>query len=185
MVAMGVIAAHSESAPWASLLLTVVLASHLATDHLVYLGGRWLHPRLNRFPRARRRLAGVTDRLATSPAALLGLIPARVLPMGRGAWLAGCGVVGIPWPRFALADLAALTAHLVVWCGLGWWLAGDLARLEATAQSSRVVAMWAAVAAAALVLAWIGWRWRAQWQPATGRAARRLGRSLRQIGRGR
>ena len=39
-------------------------------------------------------------------------------------------MVRIPWPRFAVVDSAALMVHLLTWSGLGWWLAGDLRRLD-------------------------------------------------------
>jgi membrane protein DedA with SNARE-associated domain len=165
MVTIGVLAANSASASM--------------TDQVVYLGGRWLRPRLERFPRIEARLASVTAKLAESPAALLGFVPARVLPLGRGAWLAACGVVRIPWPRFATVDIAALVIHLSVWSGLGWWLAGDLSRLAASADTSRVVGVWIAFALITAITAVILWRSREAWQPRTISVVRRAGRSLR------
>jgi len=179
MVAMGVLAARCESPQQAALILGAVVLSHFATDQMVYLGGRWLRPRLGRFPRIESRLAVVTDRLATSPGSLVGLVPARVLPLGRGAWLAACGVVRIPWPRFAAVDLAALLLHLGVWSGLGWWFAGDLQRLAASAESGRIAGVWTAIAFVTAVTAVLLWRSRDVWQPSTMRVARRAGRSLR------
>jgi membrane protein DedA with SNARE-associated domain len=146
MVAIGVLAARADSPGTAAAILGAVLLSHFVTDQAVYLAGRWLRPRLGRFPRIDGRLRFVTDRLAASPLALLGLVPARVLPVGRGAWLAACGVVRVPWPRFATVDLSALVVHLCVWSGLGWWFAGDLQRLSASADVSRLVGTWLAVA---------------------------------------
>ena len=96
-----------------------------------------------------------------------------------GAWIAGCGVAGVPWGRFLVWDLIALSAHVLVWSGLGWWLAGDLARLEATTATGRVFGVWLAVALIAVVSAvFLARRW-PRWQPATVRVARRLGRSVR------
>jgi membrane protein DedA with SNARE-associated domain len=183
MVATGVLAARSGTAGEAASLLIAVTLSHIATDHCVYLAGRWLRPRLWRFPRVQRRLQRVTRRLSSSPAALLGLIPARVLPLGRGAWLASCGVVGVSWRRFLLADVSALTVHLTLWSGLGWWLGGDLGRLETVVHVSKVTGVWAVTSLALILLLWFGWRRRQAWQPATARAVRTMGRSLRQLGR--
>jgi len=158
MVAMGVLAARSGSADTAALILGTVVVSHFVTDQLVFAAGRWLRPRLGRFPRIEGRLRFVTDRLAESPSALLGLVPARVLPLGRGAWLAACGVVRVPWPRFAAVDLAALVVHLAVWSGLGWWFAGDLQRLSTSADTGKLVGTWLAVALVITISAVILWR---------------------------
>lgn len=179
MVAMGVLAARSDTPRAAVMILGAVVLSHFVTDQIVYLGGRWLRPRLGRYPRIESRLASVTDRLVESPGALAGLLPARVLPLGRGAWLAACGVVRIPWPRFAVVDLGALVVHLGVWSGLGWWFAGDLQRLAASAETGKVAGVWAAIALVAAVAAVILWRNRQGWPLRTLRAARRAGRSFR------
>ena len=183
MVTMGVLAARSPSAGAAATILGSVLLSHFVTDQIVFLGGRWLRPRLNRFPRIEARLASVTDRLAYSPGALLGLVPARVLPLGRGAWLAACGVVRVPWVRFAAVDLAALGAHLAVWSGLGWWLAGDLGRLAASVDAGRVAGLWLAAGLITVVTATVLWRSRRAWQPRTIRTVQRTGRTLGRFGR--
>jgi membrane protein DedA with SNARE-associated domain len=181
LVTLGVVAARCGSAREAALILGLAMASHFVTDQAVYGAGRWLGPRLRRFPRIAARLEFVTSRLDASPASLLGFIPARVFPLGRGAWLAGFGVVRLPWSRFAAIDFIALSCHLLLWSGLGWWFAGDLGRLDQSAQiSRRVVGVWVvggAIAAGAAVLLW---RRRPSWQPATGRVLRRAGRSLRQ-----
>jgi len=176
MIAMGVLAARSDSPRTAVAILGAVVLSHFVTDQAVYLGGRWLRPRLGRFPRIERRLQAVTGRLAKSRGALLGFIPARVLPLGRGAWLAGCGVVQVPWPRFVAVDLAALILHLAVWSGLGWWLAGDLQRLAFSADLAKIAGIWLAVALIAAISAVIFWRRRDAWQQGAARAMRRTGR---------
>ena len=183
MVTVGVLAARSPSGATATSILGAVLVSHFLTDQIVYLGGRWLRPRLERFPRIEARLATVTDRLTDSPAALLGLVPARVLPLGRGAWLAACGVVRIPWVRFAAVDLAALVLHLAVWSGLGWWLAGDLGRLAASLDARRGARVWLAAGLVTPITKVIFWRSREVLQPRTIRSVRRAGRSLRRFGR--
>ncbi len=178
MVSMGVLAARTGSPPQAIVMLLAVVLSHFVTDQVVFLGGRWVRPRLDRFPRIRDRLSLVTDRLTSSPLALLWFVPARVFPFARGAWLAGCGVVGLSWRRFIMIDLVALSVHLVTWSGLGWWLAGDLARLESTTNAGRITGTWAVVIIVSIMLTWFGWRHRHAWQPTTVRAARRLGRTL-------
>ena len=184
MVSMGVLAARSPTAGTAGLILGAVVLSQFVTDQVVYLGGRWLRPRLGRFPRIEARLASVTNRLTETPGAILGLVPARVLPLGRGAWLAACGVVRVGWMRFASIDLAALIVHLVVWSGLGWWFAGDLGRLAASADAGRVAGVWLAAALVTVISAVVVWRSRQSWQPRTVRTVRRAGRSLRWFGRG-
>jgi len=183
MVSMGVLAARSPTAGTAALILGAVVLSQFVTDQVVYLGGRWLRPRLGRFPRIEARLASVTNRLTETPGAILGLVPARVLPLGRGAWLAACGVVRVGWMRFAAIDLAALIVHLVVWSGLGWWLAGDLGRLAASADAGRVAGVWLAAALLTVISTVVLWRSRQSWQPRTVRTVRRAGRSLRWFGR--
>lgn len=185
MVAIGVLAARSPSANTAASILGAALLSHFLTDQVVYLLGRWLRPRLGRFPRIEKRLTAVTDRLVENPAALFGLVPARVLPLGRGAWLAACGVVRIAWPRFAAMDLAALVVHISLWSGLGWWLAGDIARLAASAEAGRFAGVWLASALMVVITAAILWRSRHAWRSRTVRAARRAGRSSRWFGGGR
>ncbi len=178
MVAIGVLAARSGSPQAAVLLLSAVVVSHFLTDQAVFLVGRWLRPRLSRFPRVEARLGMVTSRLESSPAALFGFIPARVLPLGRGAWLAGCGVVDIPWSRFAAVDVMALLVHLATWSGLGWWLANDLGRLALSAQVGKVAGLWLAVALLAAIGGLVVWRTRPVWQPVSVRAVRRAGRTL-------
>ena len=183
MVAMGVLAARSHSPAQAAVLLGAVALSHVLTDQLVYGGGRWLHPRLGRFPRIGQRLTGVAARLNDSPAALAALVPARVLPCGRAAWLAAAGIAGVRWHRFLFWDVVAVAAHLATWSGLGWWLAGDLARLESTAAAGGWIGASILVAVVATVPALMILRSRPGWQVATGQAARRFGRSIRQLGR--
>jgi membrane protein DedA with SNARE-associated domain len=183
MVTIGVLAARSPSGPTTFTIFGAVLLSHFMTDQAVFLGGRWLRPRLDRFPRIEARLTAVTSRLRTSPGALLGLVPARVLPLGRGAWLAACGVVRIPWVRFAAVDLVALFLHVGVWSGLGWWLAGDLERLAASLDAGKLAGMWLAAGLLTVITATILWRSREVWQPRTVRTMRRAGRSVRRLGR--
>jgi len=182
MVAMGVLAARADSPSQAGVLLVAVALSHVLTDQLVFGGGRWLHPRLGRFPAIERRLAGVAARLDESPAALAALVPARVLPCGRAAWLAAAGIAGVRWRRFLFWDVLAVIAHLATWSGLGCWLAGDLARLESTAVAGGWIGAAMLVAVVAAVPALMVVRSRPNWQVATVQAARRLGRSIRQFG---
>jgi membrane protein DedA with SNARE-associated domain len=179
MVSIGVLAAHGESPQRAALIFGAVLLSHFVTDQAVYLVGLWLRPRLDRFPRIRSRLTLITGRLEESPSALLGLVPARVLPLGRGAWLAACGVVRIRWSRFAAIDLTALVVHVALWSGLGWWLADDLGRLEQSAQTAKLAGGWLAVALILVAVGWLVWgRYENRLERAAG-AVRRTGRNLR------
>ena len=175
MVAMGVMAARAASPLEAATLLAAVTLSHFASDQTVHAIGRWLRPRLSRFAWAERRLGHLSRRLESNPAAIWGLVPARVLPSGRLVWLLGSGVAAVPWLQFVVVDASALAVHLVTWCGLGWWVAGDLSRLDSSAAIGRVLAPWvlAAVAAALAVLAW---RRRAELQLATSAAVRRIWR---------
>ncbi|MCD4748734.1 MAG: hypothetical protein K8R59_05100 [Thermoanaerobaculales bacterium] len=179
MVSIGVLAARSGSLGGGMLLLAAVFLSHFVTDLTTYSIGCWLQPRVARFPKIASRLAVVTSRLGGSPRALLGLIPARVLPMGRGAWLIGCGVVAIPLKRFVAVDLMALCVHLATWSGLGWWLSHDLSRLEFSAGVGKVAALWLAVGLVAIIGVVITWRTRLVWQPVGARVIRRAGRSFR------
>jgi len=179
MVAIGVIAARSASPGHAALLLAAVFASHFVSDQAVYLLGRWLRPRLSRFPWVEKKLALVTDRLQDSPAALVSLIPARVLPLGRGAWLAGCGVTGVRWRRFAAFDGLALIAHVLTWCGLGWWLQGNLGRLHATPELTRVLVVWIVCILMAVLAAILLWLRAPEWGPSAVRAAKLASHRLR------
>ena len=179
MVSIGVLAARSDSPQRAALILGAALLSHFVTDQMVYVAGLWLRPRLDRFPRIRSRLVAVTDRLEESPSALLGLVPARVLPLGRGAWLAACGVARIRWSRFAGVDLAALVVHLALWSGLGWWLADDLGRLERSAQTAKYAGGWLAVALILMAAGWLLWGRHENRMARAAGAVRRTGRNLR------
>ncbi len=174
MVAMGVLAARSGSLEQAFVLLGAVTLSHFMTDQITYLVGCWLEPRVGRFPWVAKRLESVTARLAGSPGALWGLVPARVLPLGRGAWLAGCGMVGIAWKRFAAVDFFALLVHLAAWSGLGWWLSYDIGRLQHSAEVGKIVGTWVAIGLVAAVAIFLLWRSRGFLQPAEVRAARRM-----------
>lgn len=174
MVVMGVLAARQPGLQGAALLLGAVILSHFVTDQILFVAGRWLRPRLSRFPRIAARLEMVSNRLQSSPGALFGFIPARVLPLGRGAWLAGCGVVGIPWTRFAAVDLLALAIHTATWSGLGWWFSNDLARLAASTDVGKIVGGWLAIMLVTGFGLFILWRTRPSWQPASARVMRRI-----------
>ncbi len=173
MVAMGVLAARSGSFEEAFILLGAVTLSHFLTDQITYLLGCWLRPRVGRFPWIAKKLESVTSRLVGSPSAIWGLVPARVLPLGRGAWLAGCGMVDISWKRFAFVDFFALLVHLAAWSGLGWWLASDIVRLQHSVEEGKIIGTWVAIALVAACAVYLVWRARRSWQPAEMRADRR------------
>jgi membrane protein DedA with SNARE-associated domain len=179
MIAIGVLAAGSSTPGAAVGILGAALLSHFVTDQAVYLVGRWLRPRLRRFPWVENQLRSVTARIEGSPGALLGLVPARVLPLGRGAWLAACGVIRVPWPRFAAVDLGALVIHLGVWSGLGWWLSRDLRLLAVSAENGKLAGFWLALALVLAIAAVLMWRARDSWQPTALRAVRRAARPVR------
>ena len=81
MIAMGVLAARAIPAP-PPLILGAVVVSHFLTDQAVYLGGRWLRPRLGRFP-AHRAASRVRDR---PPGGVSGCPPGAGARAGPAAW---------------------------------------------------------------------------------------------------
>jgi len=181
MIAMGVLARRADSPVAAAVLLLALLLSHMAADNVFYRIGIWLRSRLKRFPRIHRRLRVVTSQLEESPGALYMLVPARVFPLGRGSWLAACGVVGVPWTRFLAFDLLALLSHVAFWCGLGWWLAGDLSHRIPSTDIGIAGLTWLVIAALAAITAILLWRQRLRWAPSTGRAVATARRTLRQL----
>lgn len=109
---------------------------------------------MDRWPRIARRVQPVAERVAGSRWTRAALIPARVLPLGRGVWLMGFGMGGVPGPTFAALDAVAVAVFLLVWCGLGWWIGP---RADLILAAARPVALWllaAGVAAAGGLLAW-------------------------------
>jgi len=185
MIAMGVVAVRAGSSAEASILLLTVFAGHTVTDHIVYLAGCWLRSRLERFPRIAGKLHRATERIEDSWSVVAVLIPTRVLPLGRGAWLAGCGVAGVSWPRFSVADAAALTVHTAFWCGLGWWLGSSPAIFGGSIEVAVTTAVSVFLVIIGTALSITVWRQWPRLQPMTGRVVRFAGRSLRMIGGGR
>jgi membrane protein DedA with SNARE-associated domain len=157
MVAMGMLAARGTPGHAAE-LFAVLWASHACTDYAVFSFGRFMAPRIDRWPRVARRVQPVADRVAGSRWTLAALIPARVLPLGRGVWLMGYGLAGIPGGRFVAADAVAVTVFLLVWCGLGWWIGPRANLLLAVAAPLALWALAAAVASLVGVLLWRRWR---------------------------
>ena len=154
MVAVGVLAARRPPGE-AAVLLAAAWTGHFVTDQAVFTVGRWLSRRLDRHEAVRRRIDPARRRLLESPRAAWGLVPARVLPVGRGAWLLAAGAVGLPRLRFAAVDAVALTVHTVVWCGLGW-LAQDGA--AAAAEAGMAASAWVAAAVVLAALSVAAWR---------------------------
>jgi membrane protein DedA with SNARE-associated domain len=165
MVSVGIVIARSDDVTAAALLLAALLGSQFVTDQTTFAVGRAFGPRLRRFERLEPKLRTITTRLERSPLAVLALVPARVLPLWRGAWLVGCGLTRIPWRRFAAVNVLALLTHLVVWAGLGWWLADDLmAVIRSTEQLRQAAVATAMVLAVGLMLA-AAWHQRRRWLP--------------------
>lgn len=77
------------------------------------------------------------------------------------------------------ALLPALATQVAFWCGLGRWLHADLARLVASARLGAGTAPWLAAATAAAGSAMLVWKRQAVWEPATARALRRAGATVR------
>ena len=154
MVAVGVLASRRSPAE-AAVLLGAVWLGHFLADQGVYTLGRAVMAPLLRRERVRRHVGPILRRIQGSPRALWGLIPARVLPLGRGAWLLAAGGAGVSRWRFVAVDAVALTAHVALWCGLGW-VAEDGAML--LVESGRSAALWAALAAVAAGAAVLAWR---------------------------
>ncbi len=154
MVVVGVLASR-RPAPGAAALLGAMWAGQFLTDQAVFTVGRAVRRRLDRWERVRSRITPVLGRLAGSPGALWGFVPARVLPLGRGAWLLAAGAVGTPRMRFVTVDAVALVAHTLVWCGLGW-LAGDRAAMAT--EVGIAASFWVAAAVVLSVLSIVAWR---------------------------
>jgi len=154
MVIVGVLAAR-RPAPGAAALLGAMWAGQFLTDQAVFTVGRALRRRLDRWERVRERIAPALRRLEDAPGALWGLVPARVLPMGRGAWLLAAGAVGTSRARFVAVDAVALVVHTVVWCGLGW-LAQDRAAMAT--EVGMAASFWVALAIVLSALSVAAWR---------------------------
>ncbi len=154
MVAMGVLAAR-RSPGEAVVLLSAVWMGHFLTDQIVYTIGRGLRGPLLGRERARRRVVPILERVRRSQKAVWGLVPARVLPLGRGAWLLALGAAAVPRLRFAIVDAAALVLHVVVWCGLGWVAEG---RATVVMEVGKVGLLWAVAAAGISLGAIVVWR---------------------------
>ncbi len=154
MVVVGVLAARRPPAE-AAAILGAMWAGQFLTDQLVFTVGRMLRRRLDRWDRVRPRIEPALRRLEAAPGALWGLVPARVLPLGRGAWLLAAGAVGTPRARFVVVDTVALIVHTIVWSGLGW-LAQD--RAATATEVGMAVSFWIAVALVFSILSVAAWR---------------------------
>ena len=108
MVSVGIVAARSDDLAGTGVLVAVLLGSQFVTDQATFAIGRTFGHRLQRFERIETKLRSVTTRLERTPLAVLGLVPARVFPLCRGAWLLGSGLTRIPWRLFAAVNALAL-----------------------------------------------------------------------------
>ncbi len=154
MVAVGALAAR-RSPGEAVVLLCAVWIGHFLTDQVVYAIGRGLRVPLLARERARKRVVPILERVRRSQKAVWGFVPARVLPLGRGAWLLALGAAAVPRLRFAIVDAVALVVHVVVWCGLGWVAEG---RATVIMEVGKVGLLWAVAAAAISMGAVAVWR---------------------------
>jgi membrane protein DedA with SNARE-associated domain len=164
MLSVGILAARSDDHVATGVVIAALLASQFITDQATFAVGRFFGPRLQRFQRLSDRLHLVTDRLERSPLAVLGLVPARVFPLCRGAWLVGCGLTGIRWRTFASVNVLALLTHLTVWAGLGWWFADDLVAITRSASQLKVIGVTGAISLAAVFTLVAAWHQRRRWQ---------------------
>ena len=169
MISVGIVAARSDDAAATGLLLAVLLASQFATDQSTYAVGRLFGPRIRRIDRLSDRLRAVTDRLESSPIAVLSLVPARVFPLCRGAWLVGCGLAGVRWRTFAAVNVVALLTHLAVWAGLGWWFADDLVAITRSAEQLKVVGVSTVIGLVGVITLVTAWHQRRRWQAGLAR----------------
>lgn len=104
------------------LVVAAALAGGVLGDNITYGVGRGLGTR------ARRRLFSsekALHRLAWSEVQLERrggpiILAARFIPGGRTATMFGAGSLGLPWRRFALADLGAAAAWALYATGLGY-----------------------------------------------------------------
>lgn len=154
MVAVGVLAAR-RSPGEAVVLLGAVWVGHFFTDQVVYAIGRGLRVPLLARERARKRVVPILERVRRSQKAVWSFVPARVLPLGRGAWLLALGAAAVPRLRFAIVDAVALVVHVVVWCGLGWMAEGQATVIM---EVGKVGLLWAVAAAATSLGAVAVWR---------------------------
>lgn len=161
MIAVGMLASRRPPAG-AAVLLGAAWLGHFLTDQAVYSVGRAVMTRLLRRERVRRHVAPILERIHASPRTLWSLIPARVLPLGRGAWLLAAGGARVPRWHFMAVDALAVTMHVVLWCGLGWVVEDGA---EVLAESGKLVALWTAVAVAAAAAAVFAWRRSAMLRP--------------------
>jgi membrane protein DedA with SNARE-associated domain len=89
-------------------VVALAAAGALLGDNVAYWLGRRLGPRVRERltgAAARRRLAWAHDQLARRGASVI--LVARFVPGGRTAATLTAGMVGLPWRRFLVYDLAA------------------------------------------------------------------------------
>jgi membrane protein DedA with SNARE-associated domain len=177
MIAIGVVAHRADSPADATVLLGAVFVGHLIGDHTMFAVGVWLERRTQAFPRLAARVRPLAARLRSRPSRLLGLIPGRVFPFARGAWMAACGYVNVPLWLYTTVDALAIVVHIAFWSGLGWFFAGHVSSLEVLVEAAPVVAAWIVATLLTAIGSVVVWRRKApgrlkEWAPESWRALR-------------
>lgn len=107
VVAAGALAASGRLS--LALVLVGAAAGALAGDNLAYVVGRAFAGRVRRWlatrEKSKRRLGWAERQLQSRGGTVI--VAARFVPGGRTATMIAAGLVGLPWRRFLMFDLAA------------------------------------------------------------------------------